>query len=186
VVIAAYGDDLYNIVLVLHILCAIVGFGAVVLNGVYGNEVKKRPGPEGIAIFDANEKVSKIGEAFIIAVFVFGFVLVLLSDDVWEFDQTWVWLAMLLFIVAMALSFGVLTPTLKRMRRLMGELAAGPPPAAGAAPGGPAGSVPERGSGPPPQVVEMQGLGQRVAVLGATLQVLLVVILCLMIWKPGA
>ncbi len=169
-VIAAYGDDLYNVVLVLHILCAIVGFGAVVLNGVYGNEVKKRPGPEGIAIFDANEKVSKLGELFIVAVFVFGFVLVLLSDDVWEFEQTWVWLAMLLFIIAMALSLGVLTPTLKRMRRLMGEMASGPPPA----------------GGPPPQAAEMQGLGQRVAVLGATLQILLVVILGLMVWKPGA
>ena len=31
----------------------------------------------------------------------------------------------------------------------------------------------------------MQGLGKRVAVLGATLQLLLVAILCLMIWKPG-
>ena len=176
-VIAAYRNDLYNVVLVLHILCAIVGFGAVVLNGVYGNEVKKRPGPEGIAIFDANEKVSKIGEAFIVAVFVFGFVLVLLSDDVIEFHQTWVWLSMLLFVIAMALSLGVMTPTLKRMRVLMGEMASGPPPAAG--------SVPERPSGPPPQVSEMGALGKRVAALGATLQLLLVVILGLMIWKPG-
>jgi hypothetical protein len=108
---------------------------------------------------------------FIIAVFVLGIVLVLLSDDAVEFSQTWVWLAMLLFIVAMGLSFGVLTPTLKRMRALMGEMASGPPP------GG--------GSGAPPQVAEMEGLGKRVAVLGATLQVLLVAILCLMIWKPG-
>lgn len=175
-VLAAYRDDLFNVVLVLHILCAIVGFGAVVLNGVYGNEVKKRPGPEGIAVFDANERVSKIGEIFIVAVFVLGIVLVLLSDDVIEFSQTWVWLAMLLFIVAMALSLGVLRPILKRMRVLMGEMASGPPAA---------GSVPERPSGPPPQAAEMEGLGKRVAALGATLQILLVVILGLMIWKPG-
>ena len=184
-VIAAYRDDLYNVVLVLHILCAIVGFGAVVLNGVYGNEVKKRPGPEGIAIFDANEKVSKIGELFIVAVFVFGFVLVLLSDDAIEFQQTWVWLSMLLFVIAMALSLGVMSPVLKRMRVLMGEMASGPPPAAGSVPERPSGSVPEPPSGPPPQVAEMQGLGKRVAMLGATLQLLLVAILCLMIWKPG-
>jgi hypothetical protein len=97
VVIGAYDDGVYKTVTVLHILCAIVGFGAVMFNAVYGNEVKKRPGPEGMAIFDANDKVSRIGEAFIVAVFVLGFVLVLLSDDLFEFDQTWVWLSMLLF-----------------------------------------------------------------------------------------
>jgi hypothetical protein len=32
--LAAYGSDAYNIVKVLHILCAIVGFGAVTLNGL--------------------------------------------------------------------------------------------------------------------------------------------------------
>lgn len=31
--LAAYGSDAYNIVKVLHILCAIIGFGAVMLNG---------------------------------------------------------------------------------------------------------------------------------------------------------
>ena len=169
-VIGAYFDGLYKTVLVLHILCAIVGFGAVMLNAVYGNEVKKRPGPEGMAIFDANEKVSRIAEAFIVAVFVLGFVLVLLSDDVFEFDQTWVWLSMLLFVFAMGLSQGVLRPTLTRMRVVMGEMATAGPPAAG---------------GPPPQVTEMQALGGRVAVIGATLNITVVVILALMIWKPG-
>ena len=177
-VLGAYYDGLYKTVLVLHILCAIVGFGAVMLNAIYGNEVKKHPGPEGMAIFDANEKVSRVGEAFIVAVFVFGFLLVLLSDDQIEFSQTWVWLAMLLFVIAMGLSQGVLRPTLKRMRVLMGEMATAGPPAA-------AGSMPERTGGPPPQVAEMQSLGGRVAVLGAALNVFVVVILVLMIWKPG-
>ena len=31
-VLAAYRDDFYDFVLTLHILCAIVGFGAVFLN----------------------------------------------------------------------------------------------------------------------------------------------------------
>ena len=37
----------YKIVLVLHILAAIIGFGSVMLNGVYASEARKRPGPEG-------------------------------------------------------------------------------------------------------------------------------------------
>ena len=43
-------DSLYGFLLLLHIVCAIVGFGAVVLNGLYGAESKKRPGPGGLAI----------------------------------------------------------------------------------------------------------------------------------------
>ena len=34
--LATYNSDLYNIVKVLHILCAIIGFGGVLLNGFYG------------------------------------------------------------------------------------------------------------------------------------------------------
>jgi hypothetical protein len=49
----------------------------------------------------------------------------------------------------------------------------GPPPA-GAAP-----------SGPPPQVAVMEALGQRLAMGGMFLNVLLVVLVALMVWKPG-
>jgi hypothetical protein len=52
---------------------------------------------------------------------------------------------------------------------LMRELAAGPPPA----------------GGPPPQATEMQSLGQRLGVLGPVLTVIMIVILFLMVWKPG-
>ena len=84
VVLGTYGDNLYDVVLVAHIFCAIVGFGAVYLNALYGKEVQKRPGPEGIAVFDANHRVSKVGEYFIYAVFVLGLALVGLSDPVWK------------------------------------------------------------------------------------------------------
>lgn len=173
-ILAAYDSDLYRVVLVLHILCAIVGFGAVMLNAIYGAESKKRPGPEGIAVFDANHRVSMIGEYFIYAVFVLGLALVLLSDDVWEFSQTWIWLAMLVYLGALALSHGVMFPTLKRMRVLMGELAAGPPP--GAAPT----------AGPPPQVAELEGLGKRLGIVGPILNLSLVAVVILMVFKPGA
>ena len=76
-VLATYDSGLYKICLILHILCAIVGFGAVFLNGVYGQQMKTRMQSgrvaEAIGIYEANMIVSKIGEYFIYAVFVFGF-----------------------------------------------------------------------------------------------------------------
>ncbi len=39
--------------------------------------------------------------------------------------------------------------------------------------------------GPPPQAVECQAIGKRMAAAGATLNIFVVVFLVLMIWKPG-
>jgi hypothetical protein len=164
----------YRIVLLLHILCAIIGFGAVILNGIYGREAKKRPGPGGLAIAEANYTVSSIAEYFIYAVFVFGLGLVGLSDKVWKFSQTWIWLAVVLYVIGIGVSHGVLFPSARRMKALVAEMvAAGPPPA-------------DAPPGPPPQAAEMGQLEKKLGAASTFLHVLLVVIIGLMIWKPGA
>jgi hypothetical protein len=174
-ILATYRDGVYDFVLMLHILCAIVGFGAVFLNGLYGQEMKKRRGPDAIAIYEANFRVSQIGEYFIYAVFVLGLGLLALAKSpigdvhVYKFSQTWVWLSIVLYIVGIGLSHGLMIPSVKRMGVLMKEMVAGPPPA----------------GGPPPQAAEMEKLGKRIGATGATLNVLLIVVLCLMVWKPG-
>lgn len=173
-VIAAYYDGLYKFVLALHIVCAVVGFGAVALNGLYGQQIKGRlmqgRVAEALAIHDANFFVSKIGEYFIYAVFILGFGVIGLSDSVFKFSQTWVWLSVLLYVVGIGLSHGVMIPGAKRLGALMREMVAGPPPA----------------GGPPPQVAEMQTIGQRLGTVGPILDLILVVIIFLMVWKPGA
>jgi uncharacterized membrane protein len=171
--LAAYGSDAYKIVLVLHILCAIVGFGAVFLNGLYGQQAKSRKGPEGLAISEANELVSKVGEYFIFAVFLLGIALVLIGDNVWDFGQTWVWLSMALYLLALGTSQGFMLPRVRRLIALQRELvAAGPPPA-------------DAPPGPPPQVVEMESVGKQVGMLGTLLNLALIVLLVLMVFKPG-
>ena len=171
-------DTGYRILLVLHILCAIIGFGAVYLNALYGQQIRKRRGAEGIAIYEANFFVTGIGQYFIYAVFVFGFILVAASNA-WKFSQTWVWSAMTFYVIALGVSHGILLPAVRRMGVLMKELAAaGPPPGANPSQGPPA--------GPPPQVAELGTLGQRVGVTGAFLDIMVIVILALMVWKPGA
>src|ERR1043165_9463067 len=98
------GSGVYKFLFVLHILSAIVGFGAVMLNGLYGAEAEKRKGPGGLAIGEANYKVSHVGEYFIYAVPVWGILLVLTSDKTWKFSQAWVGLAILIYAAAIAVS----------------------------------------------------------------------------------
>ena len=80
-----------------HILAVIVGFGGVVLGPVYGLLSKKRKGAEGLAIAEAAHFVGGIAEKFIMAVPVFGILMVLISKDVWKFDLTWIWLAIVFY-----------------------------------------------------------------------------------------
>lgn len=168
------GTTGYDVVLVLHILTVIVGFGTVALNGVRGAHAKARPGPGGLAIGESSFKVSMIAEKFIYAVPLFGIGLVFMSDDAWTFEQTWIWLSILLYVIGLGVSHGVLMPAEKKMLALAGELAAAGPPPAGAAAGG-----------PPPQVIEMEGIEKKLAAAGTFLNLLVVVVVVLMVFKPG-
>jgi hypothetical protein len=180
VILGAYLDGPYKLVLVLHILVAIVGFGTVFLNGIYGAQAKGRQGREGLAIAQANYLVSRVGEYFIYAVLVTGILLVLFSDSVWEFGNTWIWASIVLYALGLAIAHAVLQPNVRRMNALMEQLVhMGAPPAAPAASSPPASAL-------PPQVQELQQRGKRVGFAGAILNLDVVLILMLMVWKPGA
>lgn len=164
----------YKLVLVLHILAAIIGFGAVMLNALYAAQARGRRGAEGLAISQANFLVSSVAQYFIYAVFVLGILLVLLSDDAWGFDQFWIWGSMGLYVIGLSLSHGVLQPNVRRLIALQEQMVHGGSPPAGAA-----------GGGLPPQLAEMEQRGKRVGMTAAALDVVLVLILFLMVWKPG-
>ncbi len=159
-------SGIYKSLLVLHILSAVVGFGGVMLNGLYGNEAKKRGGAEGLAVAEANISVSsRVAEIAIYLVFVFGVLLVVTSDGGWSFGDLWVSLSMGLYVVALGLTHGVMHPTVKRMRNLMADMVGGPPHAA--------------------HVAELEQRGKTAAVVGTVLNLMVVAILALMVWKPA-
>ena len=165
------GSATYKVLFVLHILSAIVGFGAVLLNKFYGDEAKKRRGAEGLAIVEANQRVSHIGERFIYAVPLLGFGLIGVSDGVYKFSQTWVVLSLVLYAVAVTVSLTVMQPTVRSQIALMRELGTGASPAGA--------------GGPPPQVAQLEANGKKLSIGGAFNSAVLVVIIGLMTWKPG-
>lgn len=166
------GSAAYKVVYMLHIISIIVGFGGVVLNGLYGAEAKKRPGVGGLAIGEANFAVSMVAEKVIYTVPVWGLLLVLMSDGVWEFSQPWVGIAIVLYAAVIAFVLLVQVKNAERMNHLAAELVA--------AGGPPAGAV-----GPPPQVAKMEALEKKLAGGGAFLTLALVVMIALMVFKPG-
>jgi uncharacterized membrane protein len=85
-----------------------------------------------------------------------------MSDGAWEFSQTWVWLALVLYVVGVGVSHSVMFPSAKKMNELLAAAT----------------------SGPPPQD-QLDALGKKLAAGGMFLDLLLVVLFVLMIWKPG-
>jgi hypothetical protein len=162
-------SGIFKVLLVLHILSAIVGIGGVILNGLYAAQAQKWQGPPGRAISEANYAVTSVAEKVIYLIPVFGILLVLASDDVFKFSTTFVWLSLVLFIIAIGISHALLIPGHRKINSLLLEMEQGPAPV----------------GGPPPQVAQIQALGQTQGVTAMVLDLILVAILCLMIWQPG-
>jgi hypothetical protein len=167
-IVAGITSGPYRVVLLLHIFCAIVGLGGVTLNGVYAVASRKMIGHGATAVVRANAKATKIAEVFIYLVPILGFALIGMSERAWRFGQTWIWLATVLYAAALVISLGALLPTARKYEHLVTQ-------------------IESAGEAPTPIVeATLDRMLKTQAGLGGSLHVLLVVILGLMIWKPGA
>ena len=168
------GDFGYDLLLLLHLVCVVVGFGSTFVYPFLGAQAQKRRGVEAAALSDSSLIAAKrVTTPVIYAAGAFGLILVLVGPA--EFSDSWVGIAMALFIAAVLFSALVHVPNLLAMNKLTIELAAmGPPPAGAAA------------SGPPPQVAEMEARGKRAAMNGGILHLAFLLLMIDMIFKPGA
>jgi len=167
-ILASVDGGAYRVTLLLHVFCAIVGLGGVTLNGVYGVASRKAIGHGGLAIVRANAKATSIAELFIYAVPVFGFALVGMSDDRWAFDQTWLWLSLIVYAIALGISLGLLLPAFRKYEALVDRIETG-------------GTAPT-----PADETALDALLKKQAGLGGSLHLIVVILLVLMIWKPGS
>ncbi|MDQ2827319.1 MAG: DUF2269 domain-containing protein [Actinomycetota bacterium] len=153
--------NLYQFIKVLHILAAIIGFGGMFIAGFYGQEAKKRPGKEGLAIGETTLKVTSLVPTMAVyAVPVLGILLILFSNDAWKFSQAWISLSMLLYIVLIVLAIVVQVPANRRMVALQAEPGASP--------------------------AEVEALNKKLAMVSGIVNLLWIATLFLMVFKPGA
>ena len=155
-----------TILLVLHVLSAIVGLGPTFTFAILGSVAGKRRGPDAIAVMDgmiAIERRLVIPGAVTQAVT--GVLLIFARNwDEGFFDHTWLWVAILLYVIDSGLSLSVSSPSLHRLRDIA-MAQTGPPTAEAQA--------------------EMAGLAKKTKAVGAYLGISTIVIAILMVWKPG-
>ena len=153
----------YKVVLVLHLMAVVIGFGGLVVTGYFGAVAARRKGREGAAIGEAVEKGYSFSEWFIYAVPVLGIVLVLMSDDAFAFSQAWVSASFVLYIVGIGLYHGLHRPTVRRINAILAETAGGSQESA----------------------AELDKLGAKAGMVGGLLNLITVVVVVLMVFKPG-
>ncbi len=111
-VLAAFRDGLYNVVLLLHIVAVLVAFAPAVIHPMAVARVKQASGEEALPPLArwmaANTKAVHVPA--LVAIGVFGALMVLLSDDLFGFDQLWVWLALVLWLAVCGIITGGILP----------------------------------------------------------------------------
>jgi uncharacterized membrane protein len=164
--------NFYNFLLLLHIACAILGFGATAFNGLYLDRARRRGGREGAILLEANGDASRVAEFFVYAVFVLGILLVATSKSAWKFSQGWLSAALLLYFI----DLGVLHGFVRRIQRRYDEVAAELAEMSGTAT-----TTGDR----PSQVSVLEQLEQRLQLGWGIYNLLFLIIIYLMVFKPG-
>ncbi|HEX7132449.1 MAG TPA: DUF2269 family protein [Iamia sp.] len=109
--LAAIGSTPYKIVLLLHILSAIVAFAPAMVWPIINVQTRKRgvTVPAEVAGQVPVNNVLVHGPALVLTG-VLGILMIVMSEDVWEFSQVWISGAFLVFFALLGVLFGLLVP----------------------------------------------------------------------------
>lgn len=151
-ILAAYEDTGYDILLLLHIVSVLVAFAPAAINPLLERHFVRNGGDAVLQSWAgfARDYTKKIALSALVVALVTGVLMIVVSDEFWEFSDTWISLA---FLVWFAIA-GVVSALILKGERLV---------AAG----------------------DMKGR-ELLAKGGPIATVLLLVMLYLMIFKPGA
>jgi len=158
------GKPLYNIILLLHIATAIVGFGGIIAHGAYNAKAFRSQASEAAAILKATMGSAKIVEYSIYAVMPLGIVLISVSDKAFSMGAPWVSAAFVVWFAIVGLFHALVRPAQKVFLNRAQAVA------------------PETILSGDPEVEA----GARKLMIGELgIQVMILAALYLMIWQPG-
>lgn len=157
---------MFKVMLFLHLLTAIFAIGPLVHAVTTASRGLRRSDPEAIA---ASSRMTKIYAGSSILTVIFGFGLMSSTSPytgkkVASFGEPWIWISLLLWLIAAAVSIAVVVPALDKASDTFalagGESAAGTETT-------PSSAV------------------ARVAASGGVVGILMAVVVALMVWQPG-
>lgn len=160
----------YNILVLLHLVCIVGGFGALAYNGLVLGLASRR-GPDALAVLEVNRQVSQGAELLVYGAFLFGMAALGSSGGKYGFGQAWVGIAVALFVVLLGLLHGMIRPAQRRYREVATELSKVTVPTPDVVPA---------------QVGALDSLSRRISLGWGAFNVVVVATMAIMIFKPGA
>jgi hypothetical protein len=109
-------QGIFDVMVALHVVCALVGFGSVAISGVYGASVRRTEVPNDSE--EAGRYFQSRGwpELLTLLVPVFGVAAIGFRPEGAVFGDLWVIGGLVLWVLAAALLVGVVRPAEKRIR----------------------------------------------------------------------
>jgi uncharacterized membrane protein len=113
--LAAYRDTGYNVVLFLHVVAALVAMVPAVAHPIMFELEKRRDDGDLVALARRIVPASRIYAIAVVVAGVIGVGLVSMSDDLIEWGDTWVWLAILVWVALNGVLHGAMIPAEKAL-----------------------------------------------------------------------
>lgn len=109
-ILAAYRDTGYNVMLFAHIVAVLVAIAPAVVHPILFEFEKRRPDGDQVALAS---RISAAGRIYAIAVVVAGIIgigMISMSDDLIGWGDTWVWLSLIIWIALNGVLHGAMLP----------------------------------------------------------------------------
>ncbi len=158
------GTTLYNIVLLLHIVAAVIGFGGFVALGRQHAQAYRATAGEARVLLASARSGFNLPMYALYAVFVLGIVLVSVSDGDISFGAPWISASFVVWFLAVGALHGMLRPAVKALEERAAAMGAG---------------ASLEGDADADAAAKKIAGGELVA------QLLMTVAIILMIWQPG-
>lgn len=162
----------FHVLVFLHLVCVIGGFGALAYNALYMSLAQRRTGGGTSAVLEVNRMVSGLGEALVYAAVLFGIGAVGASHKHISFSDAWVSAALAVAVVDIGILHGWIRPNRRRYAGVVSELEK---PLAD-------GETAEDRVG---AVLTLQSLERKVGLGWGAFNVLVVGVVYLMVFQPG-
>lgn len=163
----------FKVLVMLHVLCVIGGFGSVAYNALYLSLAQRRAGGGTSAILDVNKMISGLSELLIYAALLFGIGAVGASQSHIKFSDAWISAALAVFVVDIGILHGWIRPNQRHYAEVVARLEK--PLAEGEAIESRAGDA-----------TLLQSLEKRVGIGWGVFNVLVIGAVYLMIFHPGS
>lgn len=109
-------SPIYDVILLAHIVCAIGGFGANGLAGLYAGQLAPSPSDGAIKYFSASKFYA---EKLIYLIPVFGLIMIAVSRGVSELGEPWVIFGISAWVIAVGVAHSLVWPNERRISALI-------------------------------------------------------------------